>query len=764
MILDPDLPDELLREDEAREPTPDEKASLFEHWQRIGKLIGGKRDAAVKARKESGIEDVWTGCEERYSGIDDMNRGQGQSWRKPTNSSGPLTRNTSKQDDARSTVFVRLTTRYVDMGAAKVKEKALPIDDKPFGLKPTPVAELIQALPEVPAVPGAPSTDPSAETDAVARKGADKAAKRIYDWMTKAKYPTHIRKMIDDGARLGTGILKGPFPDTVAKKAYVMKDGVGELVIKHLTFPGVTWVDPWNFFPAGNCGEDIHRGDHVLERDFMSATSLLALKKVKVAGKQPDTLEPVYLADQIDLVIEEGPDGHLEDQNGRRDKTDRKGLFTVWHFFGQLGREDMIALNAVGADELPDDCVSCHAIVTMVNETVIRAQFNPLEKTGHFPYRVFQWSRRAGHWAGVGVGEQVMVPQNMVNAGTRAWLNNAGISSGVQLIINESALRPMDQSFVIGGGIKLWTTTAEWNGDDVRKLMAAIAIPNMGQELFAILTYAFKLAEEMSNIPLISQGQTSDNDPQTFGQAELQNSNANTLLRQIGENLDGQVIEPMVDDYYEWLLLDPDVPADEKGEYDILASGCSAMVEKAIQEQTLMAMAGMALNPAYGWSPKRIGEEIARSKRLDPARISLTPEEIAQAQSQPPPRAPAVEAAEIRERGAMERERMKVDASLQKVKIDTDRDAAYEGYLTERERINAQARRDELMLKREVAMLEMANKRDMTLEQIRADMAKTALELRTQIQLSGGDGKGPQVATPAIEPEGRAPEGRAFQA
>ena len=44
---------------------------------------------------------------------------------------GPLTKNVSKQDDSRSTVFVRLTTRYVDMGAARSRKSAL-IDDKPF--------------------------------------------------------------------------------------------------------------------------------------------------------------------------------------------------------------------------------------------------------------------------------------------------------------------------------------------------------------------------------------------------------------------------------------------------------------------------------------------------------------------------------------------------------------------------------------------------------------------------------------------------------
>ena len=44
--------------------------------------VAEKRDEAVKARKASGIEEIWTYCEEAYLGIDDLNRHEwaGQRW------------------------------------------------------------------------------------------------------------------------------------------------------------------------------------------------------------------------------------------------------------------------------------------------------------------------------------------------------------------------------------------------------------------------------------------------------------------------------------------------------------------------------------------------------------------------------------------------------------------------------------------------------------------------------------------------------------
>ena len=421
MMLDPDLPDELQEVDEAR-PEDD-----YRHLQSVGTLVAEKRDAAVLARTRMGIEDIWTSAEEAYAGIDDNNRTAtgSQQWRKPTASSGPLTRGTTKADESRSTAYVRLTTRYVDMASAKIKEKALPIDDKPFGLKPTPVPEPVAgdidkadgedpaaAMAQPPITPQAggggaaaqppgqttPVADAAKQAQAKALNAAEKSSDRIYDWWIASNFSTHIRRVIDDSARIGVGVMKGPFPTNRKDKAFSVKDGKGELEMVDTTQPGLTWVDPWNFFPAGNCGENIHDGDHVFERGYISESKLLALQNQRgLLG------EPVYLADQIDLVVSQGPDKCKLNRDTRAAEG-KKDLYEIWYFTGQMSRKDMIALKAVGAEDMPVELLNCFALVTLVNDTVIQAQFNPLEKSGHFPYRTFPWARRAGSWAGVGVG------------------------------------------------------------------------------------------------------------------------------------------------------------------------------------------------------------------------------------------------------------------------------------------------------------------------------------------------------------------------
>jgi hypothetical protein len=793
MIEASELPDELQAgagEAAPAKPSEQELAARYERLAALGRLIAGKRDAAVKARRDSGIEDVWTACEEAYAGIDEMNRtevaGAGHGWRKPTSSSGPLTRAEQKAAEARSSVYVRLTTRYVDMAAAKVKEKALPVGGMPFSLEPSPqqqpvtnlqgdplaapAAPVTQAAPTAPTdIAGAAPAQPQAAPDPAeaSRTAAKKAGQRIWDWMEEARFAKQIRRVIDDAARLGVGVLKGPFPKGTTERALSKRGDQALLEIVQRTYPGVEWVDAWNFFPAANCGEDVHEGDHVFELSHLAEAKLRALKDLREPGGLP-----IYLGEAIDHVIEQGPEKcNYEDGARREVSADKKGLYALWQYTGEMTREDMIALKALGAEELPDEVVYCNAIVTLVNDTVIRAQFNPLEKSGHLPYRVFPWSRRAGYWAGVGPGEQVAVPQRMVNAGTRAWMNNAGVSAGVQLVFDSSKLRPADNSLVIGGGIKIWETTAEGMGMDVRQLLAAIEIPNLGQELKAIVDFAFQLAEELSNIPLVTQGRDGPTSPQTFGQAELQNTNGNTLLRSIADALDSDIFEPLVDDYYELLLLDPDVPDEEKGDFQIIAKGCSAMVEKAIQEQTLLMMGQMTLNPAYGMSPEKWAQMFARAKRIDPDELTLTPQEK-QARSQPQ-ETPQEKVAKINAQTRLHEKDMDVQVRREIAANTHDRGVAYEQALASQDQIRLEMAREELQLKERLAMLDYANKRNITLDQVKAELAQTSMKLQAQREISRDNlavtlhqhhtpAPAPDALTPPSEPAGRAEAGQAF--
>ncbi len=347
--VDQDMPDGIDLPDDMAQGKPDSDLTLLST---LGISIAKKRDEAMTARKSSGIEEIWMNCEEAYLGIDDANRTEfsNAKWAKPTTMDAQVTTSNgaAKAAGVRSTVFVRLTSRYVDAGSAKLAEILLPMDDKNFTLKPLPVPDLIlqkddlrqamdgmtgaplmrdmtqeeiaaqpaaappgfpgatssQVTPPAqpagaPGAPGAPLAQPgqvpltvadiaNQKLDAAA-DAAEKAETRIYSWMVDCRRPSEVRKVIFDAGRIGVGVLKSPTP-AITKSMALTKDDKGDpvLQIKKKVVPVSRWIDPWNLFPDPACGEDIHNGDFIIERDF------LAPKKLKDIGQLYGYLQDQY--------------------------------------------------------------------------------------------------------------------------------------------------------------------------------------------------------------------------------------------------------------------------------------------------------------------------------------------------------------------------------------------------------------------------------------------------------------------------------------
>jgi hypothetical protein len=842
-----DLPDDVAQ---AIQPHMDDDLTMLAA---IGVQIAGKRDEAKSARGSSGIESTWRECEEAYLGIDDVNRHEftDAKWAKPMSMDGPVTTGRRPRGtEYKSTVYHRLTSRYVDAGVAKLGEILLPADDKAFSFSEMPVPELIaasedesqvvhsdlgvpltrpvadgetppappagQATPTRPTMPlpgvgggaaspasatgmtpgGAgppaallPGTAPPAnapappaparvpltvqdlarETIELARKKAKAAETRIYDWQTQTQYRSEIRKVIADAARIGVGVLKAPTP--VSKRVMAVTEATGggvNMVIKETIVPAGAWCDPWNIYPDPACGENIHDGDYVFECDHMSARQVRGLKKL-----------PGYIKDQIDLVLEQGPNKANENSTNRPGEAKTKDRYTVWYFYGTLTKEEMQAIDRASGNKEFEGADEAHAIATLINDSVVRATINPLD-SGSFPYHSMPWQRRSGHWAGVGVAEQMRAPQRVVNAALRALLNNAGKSAGSQLVIKQSAIRPADGDWTITPD-KIWYSTTD-GSDDVRKDFLAIEIPNVTQQLTEIITLAERFAEETTSIPLITQGQSGATTPDTFGAAQLQNNNANQLLRSIGYAFDDYITEPVIRQYYEWLLLDPDVPNEEKGEFQIDAHGSIALVERAIQDQSIAQMGNMTANPIYGIDPKKWAALFLKSKRLNPEDVQYTKEEQAKMDAAPPPEAPVVTVAKIQQDT-----QLKIGVMKQTVDQTTEQHEAQiaaAAHTLEVGKAQAEQQRTQgeltinahdLEMQHQREMLKYATQRNISLDTVKAELAKTAMTLQTQRQLNAEDNAvdlhkhrtqplRPQVgARPPGQTPGRAGNGRAFE-
>ena len=788
---------------------PDDVAELIQQHEEekilrieaFSQMVAKKRDEAVIGRANSGVETTWEEDEEHYLGIDAANRGSVAQARKPASPNAGFAP-TKIRNDSRSTVFLNITRPYVDAIVARTCDILLPTDDKNWGIQPTPIPDLIRkmgvpnpgpigpamgnapqgmpgALPQMPgaqaaqanqpgmppqtAMPPAP-IDPLQQMIDQAKDAATKAERRIDDWLSENGYNAENRKVIFDSAKLGTGILKGPFPER-RKSTSVSRGPNGMAVQMSLELkPASKRVDPWNFYPDPSCGESIHDGNYCFEKDYLTAKSLRELSG-----------NPGYIGTQIEAVLEEGPKGKEHDSfsgNPNRNRLSDKDLFEVWYSYMAVEMKD---LEAAGVDVTGLKAGSIHAIVTMVNSRIIKAVVNPLD-SGEYPYDVMPWQRVSGQWHGIGVSRQIRACQQQLNAANRNMMDNAGLSGGPILIVRQNCIIPADGDWTLRPR-KIFYTTAEADVRSVQDAIFAVNIPNMQAELMNIIQFSLKTAELVTGFPLLMQGQANPgSSPDTYGGQILATNNASTVLRYIARTYDDCVTTRHIKRYYEYLM-EYGEHEDEKGDFTIVARGAAVLVEREIQAQEMMQLIQMSGNAAFGLDPKKLIAEYFKSRRFDPRKFQYSDEEMAKLQQQPSQPAPAVQAAQIRAESAKEVATIKVQgevaaitteanleiqaqqqghlspqaaaatARIEEAKIraaseqekERSRSQTELAYVTTEQKIaadNANARIAEMNLKRDLLLLEYSLKHEMQLNDVKAALAKSAMDNQTQRQLA----------------------------
>lgn len=739
-----------MHETPQSERSPEDQSRLLERLEALGTSLSKTRDEAINGRASSGIEKIWTEDEEHFEGIDDENRDASQTnW-----NSKPPGRGSPRSDDNRSTEFLNITKPYVEAATAKVSDILLPTDERAWGLTETPIPELEQkAEGELPqeAIEGMQqagleqqTVDQVAQSEAAvaakilaeAKAKAEKAQKRIEDWHVEGNFHAEVRKVLEDATKIGTGVLKGPVP--VNKRATMFKDGA--LVVQDEIKPISKRINPWNFYPDPACGESIHNGNYVWERDFITKKQLQAMK-----------LDPDYIASQIDRCLEEGPrkSSSSNRKTAEGKELDDKSLFEIWYFTGQAEKEDLEAAGCACENETE----SVPALFTLVNDRVVKGALNPLD-SGEFPYDAFPWSRRANSPWGNGVGRQIRTPQRMLVAANRAMLTNGGRAAGPIIVRKNGVITPADGE----EGITPWKVynASESETDDVRKAFTIFEIPDRQQSLMNIIQFALKMAEDVTGLPLLLQGQ-SGNAPDTLGGQQLVNQNANGVLKRIARTFDDCITEPHVRRYYAWLLQYGE--DDEKGDFVIDARGSTALVERDIYKQELAVLGQMSLNPAFELDPAKIAAEQLRVSRRAPDKFQLSEE-----QKQARAKAQAEQGAnDPRTKAALEVAKTRSDGDLKKAEMVNQADMA---------EIQAKAAEAKLQREHEMALARMQHDAEIVklsaasglgIDKIKADLARDVIKIRAQKDMQRAGHRAKQMLTPPTEPAGRAPPGQAFE-
>jgi hypothetical protein len=770
--------------DDQTDPMTPEEAKAKAEQDRLDRLqlfeamLCQRRIEAVQARAASGIERQWLDDIDSYQGRDASTRRADITAAAAAGGAVSPRRgspNESTQGN-RSTVFVQLTRQKTNAAAARCADMLYPTDDKNWGIKPTPVPQLSDMVkgragqqqvmengqglmhPDNPQQPLTYS-DLAAEKMQIAAQKAKAMQDEIDDQLTECQYSYEGRKVIQDAAMLGTGILKGPSvvnrtakkwaPQTDVDPRTGQKTTVQVLQMVQQIRPRSYRVDPWNFFPDPACGENIQDGAYVYEREYMPGRELARLAKV-----------PGFNSAAIMACLREGPqtvraeEGGYDQRRAADTAYDRAGAyddkrFELWTYTGDVARDDLIAAGVDVPDDAEGWLTTLSGVFVMCNNRVIKAMLNPLD-AGDFPYDVFVWERVALSPFGVGIPYLMRYAQRTLNAAWRAMLDNMALSSGPQIVMNKRAVTPADGDWNLTAR-KLWWME---DGEDVQKAFWVFEIPSHQSEISAIIDLAQRFADEETSLPQIAQGEQGTA-PETVGGMSILMNSANTVLRRLVKQFDDMVTRPHIRRYYDWNMAYN--PKEEiKGDFEIDARGSTVLIVRDQQQQAVMQLFQMADSPTFGIyvDPEKLFRKGLEMNHLTPDDVMRTEAEIQQKQkelaNQKAPVDPRVQAAQVQ-----------AQARVQEAKISVQGEQAYIATQQQIARDDHAAQMGELQMKRELAILDYANKNQMQLNQVKADLAMLALKLNSdhamknaELQTRSSQQTGPaDAATPVQSPD-----------
>ena len=737
----------------------EEKDRLLETVQRFTASLVIKRNTAVTARATCGIEQIWREDELAFEGMDEAYLRT----RMIDYATQMAAAKQSNKGPKRSQVIINIVRPKCETAEGRFSDIQLPTDGRNWGLLVTPKPEIQDGMKdERPAVlkqtkepvlgpGGQPVTikDVAKSDKEIAEEKMTKMETVINDQLTECSFNGECRKAIQNAVRLGTGILKGPMVVKDIKKNWVSQSD-GEITVRVLQVkedqrPASRSIDPWDVFPDPECRDDIKRAAYIWERRTITPRELRDL-----AGVEDYNMGP--LSNQIEQVLMEEPTKLTVATPKENEYLVRYMLgirgssYELWEYNGDVNRAD---LEALGCDCSQGLFPSMSACVVMVNDHPIKVTLNPLD-TGDLPYDFFVWTKRAGVPWGVGVCRMLMWIQRVLIAAWRAMMDNAGDSSGANIVIGPG-IEPMDGKWEITGK-KLWKSTED--GVLIKNQFGQFQIKNNQDELQQIIELALRFADMESQLPMLFNGERGEL-PETLGATNIMVDSANVALRSRVKLWDDSITRPHISRYYDWNM---QYNEDDtiKGDYKVDPRGTSILLEREQEWQNMKEILQVRVDPELSsmidW--KKALKKFFAARKAD---VLLPDDKIAENEEarkkQPPPMAPELQVVQVRAQGEIQKAKMVQDADMVELQFKAE-----QAQLDRAQEIQLK------LMDRDIKAMELSQTSGIALDKIKAELTIVAQKLNTQVAMAKDKNlkPSPQLTEPIVEPPEQAKTGYAF--
>lgn len=463
-----------------------------------------------------------------------------------------------------------------------------------------------------------------------ARQMAERMENKMEDQLQEGGWLQALDAFIDDITTFPAAVIKGPIVRKKPKLKWVQ--GPDNSYIPQVKDElSLEWqrVDPFMVYPSP-AATSVDDG-YLIEKHRMSRQDLSDL--IGVEGYDDAAIRRV-LDEYGRGGLREWLTNDVAQASAQGKATTAVGLnpdnlIDALEFWGPVQGQMLIDMG-MEKDSVPDPQKEYHVNVWVIGHYVIKAMLNydPLRRK---PYYKASYEDIPGAFWGNSVADLVRDAQTVCNASARAIVNNMGIASGPQVVVNVDRLPPGEDITQMTPW-KIWQVT----NDPMGGTQAPIAFNQPDSrvaELMAIFEKFSTLADEYSGIPRYMAGDASGGIGRTASGLSMLMGNAGKSIKQVISNIDNNVLNPLLERLYYYNMRYSDDP-ELKGDVNVVARGANSLIAKDSAQlrrnEFLMATANPIDMQIIGLPGRAaILRESAKTLDMDPDKIVPPPEVVA---------------------------------------------------------------------------------------------------------------------------------------
>lgn len=552
---------------------------------------------------------------------------------------------TIKFREGGSSVFVNITQMKTMASYSRNMAIMMGPTGFPWNIKPTPHPALVHMGMTPDAAQATSELDPAFKAEiAEAKSAADGMRNRIKDNLVESHWEEKFATGALEHVVLGTMVFKGPVAAPAKPKKWVkvasevgvldrIKASLGMIKVEAEQYQLVSdpadeyratmeWVSCFSLYPdpAAYCIEDAM---WVIERHVLNKAQIVEL----ATGKGFD-------AEEIQSVLEQYPEGNWSaetwesymDTINRRTNTNMSSTrYTVLEFWGYLSGQEIMDAGGKGVTD-PNQMYMANIWVCGNNCIKVSVSGNQSKR---IPYFVIPYERVPYKIWGRGVPEKMDDPQRVINAAARAMVENLGMTSGPQVIVDVKRLAPGTDY----NQITPWAIIPVVNVEGISTPpVQFVKIDPVLNELNLVMSVFRSFVQEVTSMPDMASGFTGQGEHnRTMGGMSMLFGAADSYTRSVIFNIDNHLTKPMVRAMYDWEMQycpDPTI----KGDMVIEASGVQGLMAKELTSQRLSELL-QAVGQIPGGSDyinmPELMKEIFRSLDVINDSVVLTEPEVA---------------------------------------------------------------------------------------------------------------------------------------